>query len=115
MLEDYFFLKKEIVAVNAAVVGTSKERWIALLEEEASLEQAKRIMSQHRFDILPVVNHNGGVKTYFQTKTWNNYELIEHKKIDYEDLISFQTPLHLVIKNFAQEQRSYYFLVNSDT
>jgi CBS domain-containing protein len=112
MIEDHFFLKNNVVDVDAAVVGVSKTRWVTVSKQEASSERAQAIMVQHRFDVLPITESNGIVREYFHTKNWSDYNSIEQKEIDYSDVMSFRTPLHSLIKSFAKEKRLFYFLEN---
>lgn len=114
MIEDHFFLKNNVVDIDAAVVGVSKTRWVNISEQEANLSQAQEMMSRHRFDVLPIVANDGSIKEYFHTKTWNDYSSIEQKKIDYNDVISFRTPLRSLIRDFAKEKRLFYFLANEE-
>lgn len=112
MIEDYFFLKNNVVDIDAAVVGVSKKRWKTITEEKANVEEAQKLMSQNRFDVLPITTSDEIVKEYFHTKTWNDYQSIERNQIDYDDVIGLRTPLHLLIKNFAKEEKLFYFLAN---
>lgn len=112
MIEDHFFLKNNVVDVDAAVVGVSKTRWVAVSEQEASSEKAQAIMTQCRFDVLPITASNEIVREYFHTRNWSDYNSIERKEIDYSDVVSFRIPLHSLIKSFAKEQRLFYFLEN---
>ena len=110
MVEDFLFLRKNVVDVDAAVIGISKSRWIALTDSEACREKAHNIMRQHHFDLVPIVTNDDIVSGYYQTETWNNYDSIERKEMDYDDVIPVQTPLHVVIKSLAREKRLFYFL-----
>ncbi|NEQ32664.1 MAG: hypothetical protein F6K04_16945, partial [Leptolyngbya sp. SIO4C5] len=76
MIEDHFFLKNNVVDVDAAVVGVSKTQWVAVPEQEASSEKAQAIMAQRRFDVLPIISNNGIVKKYFHTRKWSDYNSI---------------------------------------
>ena len=77
MHEDFFFLRENVVDVDAAVVGISKSRWTALSHEVASLERAQEVMRQHQFDVLPIVAGDEIVREYFETETWNKVETID--------------------------------------
>jgi hypothetical protein len=114
MIEDFFFLRKNVVDVDAAIVGISKTRWVALPHMEASIDRAQEIMQQQQFDLLPIITKDGIVCEYFQTADWNNYDKIQRKEIDYDDIIPLQTPLRTVIKSFAKEKRLFYFLTNEN-
>lgn len=114
MIEDFFFLRKNVVDVDAAVIGISKTRWVALTYSEACIDRAQNVMRRNQFDLLPIVTNDEIVSGYYQTKTWNNYESIQRKEIDYEDVIPVQTPLQIVIKSFAKEKRLFYFLTHEN-
>ncbi len=112
MVEDFLYLRKNVVDVDAAVIGISKTRWIALTDSEACIEKAQEIMRQHHFDLVPIVTNDDIVSGYYQTETWNNYDAIQRKEMDYDDVIPVQTPLHIVIKSLAKEKRLFYFLTH---
>lgn len=112
MVEDYLFLRKNVVDVDAAVIGISKTRWIALTDSEACTERAQDVMRQHHFDLVPIVTNDDIVSEYYQTETWNNFDSIQRKEIDYDDVIPVQTPLYIVIKSLAKEKRLFYFLTH---
>jgi hypothetical protein len=109
--EETHFLREGVVDINAAVVGISKARWSFIEESEASEEQAKAIMCQYRFDILPIVNGTA-VKKYFCTHKWSDYSVITLENITHKDVIPFQTHIRDVIKGFVLESRNFYFLHN---
>jgi hypothetical protein len=112
MIEDFFFIRKNVVDVDAAVIGISKIRWVALKHSEANIDRAKNVMRQNQFDLLPIVTRDEIVCEYFQTETWNNYESVQRRDIEYKDVIPMQTPLQIVIKSFAKEKRQFYFLTH---
>jgi len=114
MIEDQFFLKNNVIDIDAAVVGVSKVRWVSISEEEANIQKAQEMMAQHRFDVLPIVASDSSAKEYFHTKKWNDYSSIEQKEIDYNDVISFRTPLRELIRDFSKEGRLFYFLASEE-
>jgi CBS domain-containing protein len=111
MFEDNFFFRDNVVDIDAAVVGVSKTKW-DFTDQEVGVEQAREIMAQRQFDVLPIVTDTGTVREYFHTRTWNDYDSVERREIDYSDVISFRTPLHALIKEFAKEKKLFYFLAN---
>ncbi len=109
--EDAHFLREGVVDVNAAVVGISQARWAYLNESDATQAQAEAIMREKRFDVLPISN-GSDVKKYFSTQKWNDYSNISQETITHRDVIPFDTRIRDVIKGFALEPRSFYFLHN---
>lgn len=109
MAEDPRFLREAIVDVDAAVVGIGSAAWVHLTNEEASVEAARRLMQKHRFDILPIVSP-AGVREYFRTHRWNDYSEIHRSQVSHRDLLPLLTPVREVIRGFAQEHRTFYFL-----
>jgi hypothetical protein len=110
-LDSAHFLREAVVDIDAAVVGISSTRWTHIPAAEADPTEAVRIMSDHRFDILPIAAP-GGVKEYFHTKVWDDYSTVIRQRITHRDVISFATPLRDVIKGFALNSRHFYFLGN---
>lgn len=111
--EDAHFLREGVVDVNAAVVGISMARWACVDNSHAAEEQAVSVMRQYRFDVLPIVD-GAEVKKYFRTRTLNDYSSISQEAITYRDVIPFHTHIRDVIKGFALEPRSFYFLQNEN-
>jgi CBS domain-containing protein len=105
------FLRETVVDIDAAVVGISSSRWTTIPIAEATTDEAARIMSDYRFDILPVKAADG-VKEYFHTKDWDDYSTVIRERITHRDVISFATPLRDVIQGFALKSRHFYFLGN---
>lgn len=113
MLDDFYFLKESVVDVNAAIVGISKSRWIAIEENLATQEQAIEIMRAEHFDVLPITS-GSAVKEYFQTEKWNDYSSISRKSITHRDVIPLHTNVRELIKGFASKSRLFYFLSNEN-
>jgi hypothetical protein len=107
--EEAHFLREGVVDINAAVVGISKARWTFIEESNATEEQAKAIMCQQRFDVLPIVDDTV-VKKYFRTHKWSDYSTISSETITHKDVIPFQTHIRDVIKGFVLDSRNFYFL-----
>lgn len=109
MFEELHFLRESVVDINAAVVGVSKNKWKSIEEDIATAERAAEIMRRERFDVLPIAS--GSVtKEFFQTDRWNDYSMISRKSITHRDVISLQTYIRDVIRDFASEPRCFYFL-----
>lgn len=113
IFDDSFFLRESIVDVNAAIVGISKNRWIAVAQDMANIEQAAEIMRVNRFDVLPITN-GSIVREYFQADRWNDYSAISRKTITHRDVVPCQTSIRDVIKGFTTEARLFYFLSNDN-
>ncbi len=110
-LDELFFMKENIVDVNAATIGTSINRLECINKDEA--DEALEIMKAKRFDVLPIKSSNSLVKEYFQTKDRNNYSTLpERKTIIHKDFIPLQTHIRDLIKSFASESRLFYLLSN---
>lgn len=109
--EEVHFSREGVVDINAAVVGISQTRWKYIEESDATDEQAKTIMHQQRFDVLPIVN-NTVVKKYFHTKKWSDYSEISLKTITHKEVIPFDINIRDVIKGFVLDSRNFYFLHN---
>jgi hypothetical protein len=112
MEEELRFLRESIVDVDAAVVGISSARWIAIPASEAIPENAAPIMKAHRFDVLPIVA-SSVVTEYFRTDELNTYTSISRMDITHRDVIPFDTRLRDVIRGFALDSRRFYFLSNN--
>lgn len=114
-LDELFFLKENIVDVNAASIGTSIKRLDSINADEAKNdEKALELMKKKHYDVLPIKSPISLISKYFQTDRWNDYSSISRKTITHKDFIPLQTHLHDVIKGFASEQRNFYFLSNEN-
>ncbi len=111
MYEDLYFLRETVVDIDAAVIGISRSRWVAVPHDDASQERASTIMRQERFDVLPITN-GPSTKEYFHTTRWADYSVIERRSIIHRDVIPMHTHIRDVIKGFALEGRFFYFLHN---
>ena len=110
MLEDIHFQRNVVVDVDAAVVGISRKRWRCVPDGTSQLE-AQATMRQTRFDILPV-DSGGHVRSYYRTKTWNDFSSVEQHDLNHHDVVHYRTPLREIIKGFTKEERLFYFLGN---
>ncbi|BAX81664.1 hypothetical protein [Labilibaculum antarcticum] len=110
MIEDIYFLDDGQVKITAASVGISKLRWTSVKELEISTEKHIDIMSNNRFDHLPIESLNGSITEFFKTEEPNNYKNIIRHKIKYNDLIPLDTNIKDVIEKFANDNRTFYFL-----
>ena len=109
-MEEHFYLDDGQIKITAASVGISKKRWTCINEEDIANENFKILMSNNRFDILPIIADDGTVKEFFKTNTQGNYNDVTRQTITYQGVLVLDTPIHEVIKNFATENRSFYFL-----
>ncbi len=111
MHEEMDFLRESVVDVDAAVIGIASSHWTSIAIAEADLERAAQKMKSTRFDVLPI-DDPAGVSEYFCTKVWSDYSSVLRQTIRRQDVITFNTPVHDVIRGFALESRNFYFLVN---
>lgn len=109
MSYDTHFLTDDVVDVNAAVIGIGRKRWDAVKEEQANETTARVFMEERRYDILPIESASG-VREYFQTKNWNDYSVVQKKRIKDDDIIPYQTLLKDLIDKFVLESRRFFFL-----
>lgn len=112
MRGDHSFDREHIVDVDAAVVGVSRKKWEAFTPDEASDEGSVRaVMARKRFDLMPVVETDGEVRSYLKTAAWGDYaSLIEQHDVSPQDVIPQRTPLEEVLRGFAEDDRDFYFL-----
>lgn len=113
MIEDFYFLRESVVDIDAAVVGIGRSRWTCLAAEDASEKAALELMEPNRFDILPIVE-GGKVKEYYQTKQPNDFSKAAKQAITYRDVVPLNTHVRDVIKSFADNERTFYFLSNEN-
>lgn len=108
MRAEIAFRRQGVVDVDAAVVGISRSRWVAVTEETPEAE-ARALMRQSGFDVLPI-DGDGRVRAFFATRDWGNYTEVERASLRHSDVIPFNTPLREVIRRLAQEERGFFFL-----
>jgi len=111
--DEWYFSRENIINLNAAMIGTSRNNWQSINEESASPETAAELMRKGRFDVLPIVAGER-VTGYHQTSSWNDYSSIVRKSLSYKDVIPLQTPIRDLIKGFAVDGRLFYFLSNEN-
>jgi hypothetical protein len=103
------------VEVSAAQIGISKWNWISI--DNSDVETAKSIMRKNRFDVLPIIDSKGIVKSYFSTQEWNEYDNLNKTKIqstETRQTIYYRLSLKDLIRKFKNEDRHYYFLTDYD-
>lgn len=97
--------------LTAAQIGINKWDWETIsLEDE---NQAKRIMSEHKYDVLPIKEKENKFTNCYTTEKWNNYEHLNLAKIDDSNSIYYNTSFTDLIHKFNTEKTHFYFLVNS--
>ena len=113
MNEYYYFKQTGTPEIHAAIVGISKEDWVCALAQE-KLPDVYQKMAANGFDILPKVNRNGNVHSYYCTKSWGRYaeDGIELKNIQPEDSLYYTTNIKDVIRLMYEQGRNYFFLAN---
>lgn len=94
--------------VTAAQIGINKLDWICL--DSKYDEQARSLMSQNKFDILPIINEKGSFEQYYATRQWNDYTALNLNNIDLGSTIYYGTGIRDLIKRFHKEKRYFYFL-----
>src|ERR1044072_6126795 len=110
MVEEIFYLEEGAVRITAASVGISSTRWTSIDVEKIEDDSPQLLMRTNRFDVLPIVAEDGTTREFFRTETPNNYDTISRKTISYGDVLPLETSIREVIKNFATESRTFYFL-----
>jgi len=106
-LEEYNYQK-----LTTAHIGISSEHWTSILQEK-DINEAKEIMHDNRFDILPVKDADESFSKYYVTETRGNYEKINLKNITKDDCIYYNTDFDDLIKRFNEEGKESYFLTNN--
>lgn len=116
MQEYYYFKQSGTPEIHAAIVGISKEDWICAQANEQSAD-AHQKMAQYGFDILPRVNKDGTINTYYYTEVWGKYseQNIKWSKIKPEDCLYYLTHIKDVIRLMYENERNFYFLANYST
>lgn len=98
------------IKVTAAQIGINKWDWVCL--ENDKEEEAKNLMREHKFDVIPIINEKGQFSQYFSTRVWNNYDGLNLNTIDESSTIYYNTGLRELIKKLNKEKRHYYFLTD---
>lgn len=108
MIEDFYFLDDGSVKITAASVGISRQRWVCINEEEINSKKHIDLMTNNKFDHLPILSENGLITEFFRTKEPNNFSKIERVKIHFDDIIPLDTNIREVIERFSEERRFYF-------
>lgn len=112
--EEFFYLDEGCVKITAASVGISRNRWTCIKDSEISDENYKSVMRENRFDVLPIIDPDGAVRMYFHSDKPNKYDAITRKTITFNDIIPFDTNIRDVIREFATNNRLFYFLIHQN-
>lgn len=96
--------------LTAAHIGINKWDWITISEENE--EEAKKIMKENRFDVLPILCADNQSQKYFSTRIWDNYDRLNLNSIEDASLIYYRLNLSDLIRKFNEDKRHYYFLTN---
>ena len=107
MIEEIFYLDEGHIKITAASVGISSRRWKA---SKANGSKYKSLMKVNRFDILPIISNDGKTYEFYKTNKPNNYDNISKHPITYKDVIPLDTSIRDIIKGFATDERTFYFL-----
>lgn len=113
MKELQYFKSPENHIVTAAMAGVPKDNWTSITKGSSS-EMAFKLMSQNRFDILPVEEKDGSFKTFYKNITWGdfNYNNIERLKIKSDDCLYFLTSIQDIVLMFCERITNFFFLEN---
>ncbi|QNA44292.1 hypothetical protein [Lacibacter sediminis] len=113
MQEYQYFKQSGNPEVHAALVGISKQDWICVRFRE-NTNDAISTMSKYQFDILPKMNKDSSIDSYYRTVEWGKYsaENILLKKIESADKLYYLTNIRDVIRLMFESKRNFFFLTN---
>ena len=98
------------IEISAAQIGISKWKWISI--DDSNVEQAREVMKQNRFDVLPIKDSNGEITAYFSTQEWNNYDYLNKISISNAETIYYRLSFKDLIRKFSTEDTNFYFLTD---
>ncbi|ANE50638.1 hypothetical protein [Flavisolibacter tropicus] len=116
MMEYHYFSQGSTPEIHAAIVGISQKEWICTQSNE-TLSDAYEKMVEYGFDILPKINKDGTVNTFYHTEEWGKYSVqdIKWSRIKQEDCLYYLTHIKDVIRLMSDNDRDFYFLTNHST
>ncbi|WP_299273454.1 hypothetical protein [uncultured Psychroserpens sp.] len=97
--------------LTVAQIGINKWDWVAIDKEDK--EQAKSIMANNRFDILPVASGKPIIK-YFKTDNWGDYSKVSLKHITREDNIYYRLSFIDLLRKMITDDNYLFFLSDSN-
>ena len=109
-IEKDLFKSKVSFEPNAAMIGISCDDWYCH-KAGMSRDEICSTMQEKKYDIVPMVNDNGKVTSYF-TLNENKVAEINSTEITESDTIYYLTHIKDVIWLMNLNQRSHYFLAN---
>ena len=110
MIEEIFYLDEGHIKITAASVGISSRRWTSLTSATIEGDNFKSVMKDNRFDILPIVSADGTTNQFFKADKPNQYDIISKQTISYKDVLPLDTSVREIIRGFAEDNRTFYFL-----
>lgn len=113
MKELKYFKTSGIPSITAAIAGICKVEW-TYIDKVVPVEEVVRVMSETRFDILPVREPDGSFIYFYKTNKWGNYQTqnIEIHKISDFLPMYYLTNIQDVVAMFAQKKHNFFFLDN---
>ncbi len=115
MDDHYYFTKPNVVEVNAADVGISKDEWRSVPDQsDKSSNLALKLMKKYNFDIIPIDSNEGTVSNFYKTKNWGDSDDNEISEIDENCTIHFRTPIDHVVSKMERLGVHYFLLSNSE-
>lgn len=112
MTGDARYRRHNVVDVDAAVVGISRRRWTSLPPSLDEADEARRVMAEHRFDVLPVDGPE--VSAFYVTKDWGDYGVVDRREVGANDRLPYDTPLREVIRLFAGGDGRHFFFLSGE-
>ena len=104
------FIYDPSIEVSASQIGISKWHWISTNSNDPAI--AREIMKSNRFDVLPIINEDGLVTSFFSTQEWNNYENLNKLPIKDTQTIYYRLSFKDLIRKFKNDQKHFYFLTD---
>lgn len=96
------------IDVTAAQIGISKWNWTCAYSEDEN--EAKKVMLDKRFDVLPIISADQLIKEFFITQNWGDYSSLKRLNIQDNLTVYYRISLYDLIRKFKEDKRNFYFL-----
>lgn len=111
MREKEFFTRPINIDITAATIGINKEDWYCYRPDKTEKEIIETMLRE-KFDVVPIVNNNGFLNTYFTLNKADNTKL-QKNNIEADDRIYYLTHIRDALWIMKKVKKTHFFLSNS--
>ncbi len=100
--------------LTARHICVPRVQWLSIKSSDADLKEAIRLMSENRFDVLPIEDSPDlPVREMFATDKRSAYSTntVKRRHLEISDILPSTTPVSLLIREFSTSKKLFFFIV----